>query len=150
MNVTGVEPGIWRYLPLTHQIGLIKSVDTLPDRINETFTNPAQNQSYATKAGVVFFWACIPYRGEWLSDGASHKGMLLDLGHISHQLYLATEVLGCGCCAIGGYYQEMADNLIDVDGKDEFTVLCASVGHVTNEEKDFIDGMPDKRNEITR
>jgi len=147
MNVAGVEPGIWRYLPLTHQIGLIKTVGNLPDRINETFTNPIQNQSYVTRAGVVFFWACIPYRGEWLNVGSSHKGLLLDLGHISHQLYLATEVLGCGCCAIGGYYQETADNLIDVDGKDEFTVLCASVGHVTNEEKTFIDTMPDKRYE---
>lgn len=145
MNVQGVEPGIWRYLPLTHQLGLIKSVENLPDRINETFTNPSQNQSYATKAGVVFFWACIPYRGEWL-NGATHKGLLLDLGHISHQLYLATEVIRCGCCAIGGYYQETADNLIGVDGKDEFTVLCASVGHVTDEEKTCIDSMPDKRN----
>jgi len=147
MNVTGVEPGIWRYLPLSHQIGLIKNIENLPDMINETFTNPGQNQSYATKAGVIFFWACIPYRGEWLGNGASHKGLLLDLGHISHQLYLATEVLGCGCCAIGGYYQETADNLIGVDGNDEFTVLCASVGHVTDEEKARIDGMPDKRNE---
>ena len=147
MNVTGVEPGIWRYLPLSHQIGLIKNIENLPDMINETFTNPGQNQSYATKAGVIFFWACIPYRGEWLGNGASHKGLLLDLGHISHQLYLATEVLGCGCCAIGSYYQETADNLIGVDGNDEFTVLCASVGHVTDEEKARIDGMPDKRNE---
>jgi SagB-type dehydrogenase family enzyme len=145
MNVTEIEPGIWRYLPLTHQIGLMKTVENLPDRINETFTNPIQNQSYTARAGVVFFWACIPYRGEWLNNGASHKGMLLDLGHISHQLYLATEVLGCGCCAIGGYYQETADKLIGVDGNDEFTVLCASVGHVTNEEKAFIDRMPDKR-----
>ncbi|MBN2076529.1 MAG: SagB/ThcOx family dehydrogenase [Dehalococcoidales bacterium] len=147
MNVTGIEPGIWRYLPLTHQLAPIKRVENLPDRINETFTNPAQNQNYATKAGVVFFWACIPYRGEWLNNGASHKGMLLDLGHISHQLYLATEVLGCGCCAIGGYYQETADHLIGVDGNDEFTVLCASVGHVTDEEKTFIDIMPDRRDE---
>ena len=73
--------------------------------------------------------------------------MLLDLGHISHQLYLATETLGCGCCAIGGYYQETADNLISVDGENEYTVLCASVGHVTDEEKAFIDRMPDRRDE---
>ncbi|OGN89096.1 MAG: hypothetical protein A2158_06715 [Chloroflexi bacterium RBG_13_46_14] len=107
----------------------------------------ARIRVYATKAGVVFFWACIPYRGKWLGNGASYKGLLLDLGHISHQLYLVTEVLECGCCAIGGYYQETADKLIGVDGEDEFTVLCASVGHVTDEEKTWIDGMPDKRTE---
>lgn len=143
-NVIGVETGIWRYLPLTHQIVLLKRIDNLPQRISDTFTNPSQNQSYASKAGVVFFWACLPYRGEWLNK-ESHKGMLLDLGHMSHQLYLATEVLGCGCCAIGGYYQEKADELIGVDGEDEFTVLCASVGHVIAEEKNWLDRYPDAR-----
>jgi SagB-type dehydrogenase family enzyme len=144
-NVSGVDNGIWRYLPLTHQIGFIKSVENLADKINETFSNPSQNQSYTSKAGVIFFWACVPYRGEWLAGESSHKGLLLDLGHISHQLYLATEVLGCGCCAISGYYQNKADDLIGVDGKDEFTVLCASVGHVTEAEDDRIDRMPDMR-----
>lgn len=75
----------------------------------------------------------------------SHKTMLLDLGHISHQLYLAAEAIDCGCCAIGGYYQDKADILIGVDGEDEFTVLCASVGHVTNEEKNWIEKYPDAR-----
>ena len=44
MNVTGVETGIWRYLPLTHQLAHIKSVGNLPDRIDNTFSNPSQNQ----------------------------------------------------------------------------------------------------------
>jgi SagB-type dehydrogenase family enzyme len=99
-------------------------------RISSTFTNPSQNQSYAAKAAVVFFWVCRPYYGEWRYKETAHKLMLIDLGHISHQLYLATETIGCGCCAIGGYYQDKADELIGVDGEDEFTVLCASVGHI--------------------
>lgn len=71
--------------------------------------------------------------------------MLIDLGHISHQLHLATEAVSCRCCAIGGYYQDKADELIDVDGEDEFTVLCASVGHVIPEEKNWVDRYPDIR-----
>jgi len=144
-NVYGVEEGIWRYLPLTHQIILLKSVENLPQSISDVFTNPSQNQSYTAKSAVVFFWVCIPYRGEWLGGEVSHKIMLLDLGHISHQLYLASEAIGCGCCAIGGYYQDKADDLIGVDGDDEFTVLCASVGHVVPEEKNWLDRFPDAR-----
>ena len=143
-NVAGVQTGIWRYLPLTHQIIFIKSIENLPQRISDTFTNPSQNQSYTSKSAVVFFWACTPYRGEWINQ-ESHKGMLIDLGHISHQLYLATEVLECGCCAIGGYYQDIADELIGVDGENEFTVLCASVGRVIPEEKNWLDRYPDAR-----
>jgi len=144
-NVSGIESGIWRYLPLSHQIVYIKSIKNLPDSISDTFTNPSQNQSYAAKAAAVFFWVCVPYRGEWRYKETSHKIMLLDLGHISHQLYFATEALGAGCCAIGGYYQKKADDLIGVDGHDEFTVLCASVGHVLPEEKNWVERYPDAR-----
>jgi SagB-type dehydrogenase family enzyme len=144
-NISGVEKGVWKYLPLSHQIVFIKGVNDLPQTISDTFSNPNQNQSYAAKAAAVFFWVCIPYRGEWRYKELAHKGMLLDLGHISHQLYLATEALGCGCCAIGGYYQNKADDLIGVNGNDEFTVLCASVGHVPPEEKNWLDRFPDAR-----
>ena len=141
-NMSEVDSGVWRYLPLTHQIAYVKKVDNLPQRISDTFTNPSQNQSYAAKAAVVFFWACIPYRGEWLGADLSHKNMLIDLGHISHQLYLAAEALDCDCCAIGGYYQDKADELVGVDGEDEFTVFCASVGHVPPEEKNWLNRYP--------
>ena len=143
-NVSGIEKGIWRYLPLSHQIVFLSEVENLPKKISDTFTNPSQDQSYAAKAAVVLFWACIPYRGEW-RYGEAHKGMLLDLGHISHQLYLATEALGCGCCAIGAYPQNKADVLIGVDGDEEFTVLCASIGHVPPEEKNWLERLPDAR-----
>jgi SagB-type dehydrogenase family enzyme len=144
-NISGVEKGIWKYLPLSHQTVFVKGVNDLPQALSDTFSNPTQNQSYAAEAAAVFFWVCIPYRGEWRYKELAHKGMLLDLGHISHQLYLATEALGCGCCAIGGYYQNKADNLVGVDGKDEFTVLCASVGHIPPEEKNWLDRFPDAR-----
>jgi len=143
-NVEGVQNRIWRYLPLSHQIVFLKSVENLQTRISETFTNPSQNQSYTSKAAVVFFWACTPYKGEW-AGGNSYKNMLLELGYISHQLYLATEALGCGCCAIAGYYQGKADELIGVDGIDEFTVLCSSVGYVIPEEKNWVERYPDAR-----
>ncbi|SFB37019.1 SagB/ThcOx family dehydrogenase [Clostridium frigidicarnis] len=144
-NVLGVDSGIWRYLPLSHQLIYVKEVEDLPMSISNIFTNPSQNQSYTERAGAIFFWVCRPYYGEWRYKETSHKIMLIDLGHISHQLYLATEAVGCGCCAIGGYYQDKADELIGVDGDDEFTVLCASVGHVIPEEKNWVDRYPDIR-----
>lgn len=144
-NVEGIKDGIWRYVPLSHQIVFLKSIENLKDRISDTFTNPSQNQNYTTKAAVVFFWACTPYKGEWSRGESSHKNMLLELGYISHQLYLACEALGCGCCAISGYYQEKADELMGVDGIDEFTVLCSSVGYVLPEENNWVERYPDAR-----
>ena len=61
-------------------------------------------------------------------DVLSHKIIALDAGHLCQNLYLASESIGCGTCAIGAYDQEKADALLGVDGVEEFTVYLASVG----------------------
>jgi nitroreductase len=55
---------------------------------------------------------------------------LLDAGHIGQALYLACETIGLGTCAIASYNQDMIDDLILVDGEDEFTVYMSPVGRV--------------------
>jgi len=60
----------------------------------------------------------------------------------------AQQVAGRGCresFKIGGYYQNKVDALIDVDGHDEFVVLCASVGHIEKDKKDVYQHLPDLR-----
>ena len=64
-HVTTLEPGIWRYLPLSHELLWVKSQPALQAHLVEAFTNPSQDQHYAAQAAVVFFWTCFPYRGEW-------------------------------------------------------------------------------------
>ena len=145
IHVSGVDPGIYRYLPLSHELLFLKSESTLKEQLIDAFTNPSQDQHYTADAGAVIFWTSLPYRGEWRYQHTAHKLMLIDVGHISQNLYLATEAIGCGCCAIGGYYQNKVDELIDVDGHNEFVVLCASVGHIDEDKKDVYQHFPDLR-----
>jgi SagB-type dehydrogenase family enzyme len=127
-RVDGVEKGIWRYLPLSHELLFISSEQDLSEKLLSTFSNPDRNRHYAVNAAVVFFWAALPYRGEWRYTHMSHKIMLIDVGCICQNLYLATEAISCGCSAVGGYIQKNADDLLQIDGENEFTVFCAAVG----------------------
>ena len=54
----------------------------------------------------------------------------LDAGHLCQNLYLASESVGAGTCAIGAYYQQQVDAFLDIDGEEEFVVYLASVGKV--------------------
>jgi nitroreductase len=56
--------------------------------------------------------------------------MLLDIGHVCQNLYLAAEGIGGGVCAIGAYVQEAFDELLGIDGKNEYVVYLAAVGKV--------------------
>ena len=54
--------------------------------------------------------------------------MLLDAGHVCQNLYLACEALGAGTCAVAAYSQQAMDQLLELDGQDEYVIYLAPVG----------------------
>lgn len=126
LNVDSLKKGVYRYLPLEHKLLFIKDEENLDKKIIEA----ANRQKFAGDAAVTFIWTCIPYRTEWRYGNRTYKIALLDAGHIGQALYLACETIGLGTCAIASYNQKMVDDLILVDGEDEFTVYMSPVGRV--------------------
>ncbi|WP_235044966.1 SagB/ThcOx family dehydrogenase [Geobacter sulfurreducens] len=126
LSVTGIEPAVYRYLPLDHALVLEREV---PD-LAATVTAAAHGQRFAGEAAVTFVWTAIPARTEWRYAEASYKVIALDAGHVCQNLYLACEAIGAGTCAIAAYRQALADELLGVDGREEFTVYLAPVGKV--------------------
>jgi len=124
--IKGLKPGIYRYLPLEHCLTLVKREQGLPGKLTEA----CLGQGFAGKCAVMFAWTAIPYRTEWRYDRAAHRVILLDAGHVCQNLYLACEAVGCGTCAIGAYNQDGVDQLIGVDGDEEFAIYLASVGRI--------------------
>lgn len=124
--VDGLEKGIYRYLPLTHELLFVSDKPDTRDRV----FSASHNEKFVADAPVCFVWSCIPYRGEWRYNSKSHKSMLLDAGHICQNLYLSAESINCGVCPIGGYRQLGFDEILDLDGEDEYTVYLAAVGKV--------------------
>ncbi|OGW26811.1 MAG: thioester oxidase [Nitrospirae bacterium GWC2_57_13] len=125
-NVTGLEPGIYRYLPLEHQLVLERREEGLAGKV----VTAALGQPFAGKAALTFIWTVMPYRMEWRYDIAAHKVIAIDAGHVCQNLYLACEAISAGTCAIAAYHQELMDDLLGLDGKDEFTLYLAPVGKV--------------------
>lgn len=126
LNVKDLKKGVYRYLPLQHKLLFIKEEENLSEKI----TRAANKQKFAGNAAVTFVWASIPYRCEWRYGQRSYKIMLLDAGHICQALYLACETIGLGTCAIASYDQKLLDEIIEVDGEDEFSVYLSPVGKV--------------------
>ena len=138
LNVNGLSPGMYRYLPLSHQL-VFEFAD---DLLGEKMVEASLGQPYPGKAGVTFIWTTIPYRMEWRYGLAAHKVIALDAGHVCQNLYLACEAVGCGTCAIAAYDQEKLDRLIRVDGKEEFALYLAPVGKVKAAKASTVDFVP--------
>jgi SagB-type dehydrogenase family enzyme len=126
LNVAGLEVGIYRYLPVEHQLLFEFSEEQLADKL----VAATLDQSFIGRAPVTFIWTTIPYRMEWRYDIAAHKVIALGAGHVCQNLYLACAAIGAGTCAVAAYHQELMDQLLKVGGKDEFTIYLAPVGKV--------------------
>lgn len=126
LRVEGLERGIYRYLPLDHSLVYVKPVENLSAHL----TAATNGQSFTGQAAVTFIWTAIPERTEWRYAEASYKVIALDAGHVCQNLYLACEAIGAGTCAIAAYNQTLADELLGVDGDEEFAVYIAPVGKI--------------------
>ncbi len=126
LAVQGLEPGLYRYLPLDHAL-LRERTDS---GLARDLVPGTHGQRFAGEAAAVFLWTALPARTEWRYGEASCKVIALDAGHVCQNLYLACEAIGAGTCAIAAYDQERLDALLGVDGDEEFTIYLASVGKV--------------------
>jgi SagB-type dehydrogenase family enzyme len=124
-HVDGLAPGLYRYLPLEHKLCPLRQDVALVDEVEQ-----AAYGQFVRDSAVVFIWTAIPYRTEWRYTFLSPKIIAIDAGHLCQNLYLASEALGAGTCAIGAYDQDKMDALLEVDGEDEFAIYVAPVGKI--------------------
>lgn len=123
----GLDPGIYRYLPLDHALVLESLAG--PD-FTARQSEAVLMQSFVARAPIVFVWTAIPYRMEWRYLEAAHRVIALDAGHVCQNLYLAVQAVGCGTCAVAAFHQKVLDELIGVDGEEEFSLYLAPVGKI--------------------
>jgi len=125
-NVEGLEAGLYRYIPSVHRL----LVEYLDDNLSQRIVEASFNQRFTGESAVTFIWTTIPYRMEWRYGLAAHRVILIDAGHVCQNLYLACEAIGAGTCAVAAYDQEYLDEVLGVDGVDEFAIYMAPVGKV--------------------
>lgn len=124
-RVEKVPPGLYRYLPLSNELVLLYVADK---HCKTRLSRATFGQGFVAKSAVVFVWTTVPYRMEWRYLQAAHRVILLDAGHVCQNLYLACEAIHAGTCAVAAYDQEALDELLQVNGKEQFTLYLAPVG----------------------
>lgn len=124
LNVAGLQPALYRYLPLEHALVREPTVADLATAL----VRGTHGQRFVGEAAATFIWTAIPVRTEWRYAEAAYKVIALDAGHVCQNLYLACEAIGAGTCAIAAYRQDLMDELLGVDGNEELTVYLAPVG----------------------
>ena len=123
-KIDGLEDGKYHYLPLTHELEYLGSIEKIEDVIEKTLVG----QKWAIKANVIFYWSFVPYRCEWRYGIYAHRPALIDVGHVGQNLYLACTALSLGMCALAAFDDESCASVFGFDNEEEYVVYAAPIG----------------------
>lgn len=116
-NVSGLEKGIYHYSVASHNLELIKSGD-----FSKITAYAAMGQPGVEEAAAVFVFTAIPARTTAKYDLRGWRYVYMEAGYISENLYLEAASLGLLTTAMGAFYDDEVNKLLDIDGRKEIAL----------------------------
>ncbi|MCL2226249.1 MAG: SagB/ThcOx family dehydrogenase [Oscillospiraceae bacterium] len=131
-NVEGLAPGIYHYLPLENVGTKLVAIEFLGELPNyeERIVESVAGQKWVASTPVVLYLSCVAYRAEWRYSVLSHRVAMLDAGHVGQNMMFSAAAMGMGSCCIAAYNQKVCDEILGLDGDEEYTVYACAVGFV--------------------
>ena len=123
-RVEGLEPGLYRYLALEHQLVRVNA----PADIRERLTEACLKQEHVRSSAVTFAWVAVSLRTVWRYSQRAYRYLHLDAGHVCQNLYLLAEAIGCGVCGIAAFNDDLVNHALGLDGVEQFAIYLASLG----------------------
>lgn len=125
-SVEGLPAGIFHYQPDGHRLELMQRGD-----FAERLRGMAFGEEYVAEAGLVFLLTGVYDRLRWKYGERAYRFVCMDIGFVAQNLCLVSQGLGLGACPVSGFAQDAAEQLLEVDGKQELAILMLTAGPLT-------------------
>jgi SagB-type dehydrogenase family enzyme len=125
-SVEGLQKGLYRYIALENRLVEISFEDKIDDKIMDA----CLCQKSVKSSAVTFIWVAIPYRMNWKYGERGYRYLYLDAGHVCQNLYLTAQAINCGVCAIGAFDDDEMNKILNIDGKEQFTIYMGTLGKI--------------------
>ena len=123
-KVKGIDPGVYKYISKEHKIIRIIDKD-----LRTELTAAAWGQKMIEEAPASIIYTAIFSR---MTDKYGERGreryVCMDLGHSAQNVYLQSEALGLGTCAIGAFTDEDIAKILNLP-KNEEPLYIMPIGH---------------------
>ncbi|SDY75073.1 SagB-type dehydrogenase domain-containing protein [Proteiniborus ethanoligenes] len=123
-RVEGIKPGLYRYIALSHKLIAVNLEPEIADKV----TFACRDQVFVKNSAVTFIWAADIYRVTWRYGERGYRYIHLDAGHVCQNLYLTAVSIDGGACAIGAFDDDKINELLGLDGENQFVVYAATLG----------------------
>lgn len=124
-RVEGIKKGLYHYNPFDNNIELLEE-----GNFRRKIVNVCTTYEFVNDASVVLILSCVISRVLSKYKIRSYRFIHEDVGFVGENFYLVGTALGLGVCAIAGFIDDKADELLRINGKDEFVSLVMTVGTI--------------------
>ena len=123
-RVTGLEPGVYYYAPLSHALVPIRQARGI-DAVSLALERPG----LVAGAPLVVLLTNVFARYGWRYANRGYRYALIDTGHIGANLRLAARSAGLVDTAMLRFHDERLNSLLGIDGRREAVCTIHAVGH---------------------
>lgn len=120
----GLDAGIYHYNVPHHKLELINSGDH-----SQKLFKVCLKQPQAKEAGVVFLISAVLNRTKHKYGERGYRYILLDIGHLGQNLYLACSALGLAVMTTCGFFDDEANKLLNLEGHQETVMYVCFIGN---------------------
>lgn len=122
LKKNNLKPGLYHYNVKHHALELLLEGDYVNYLKYLYEQNVAKGLAALIIITSIFIRTAIKYPTQW------RRFAVLEAGHIGQNIYLISESMGLGCCAIGGWDETAMNKLLDIDGEYESITHMVAVG----------------------
>jgi SagB-type dehydrogenase family enzyme len=122
-SVRQLDPGVYHYGIERHELEHLRTGD-----LKHALATAALGQGICATAACVFVWTAIFERSKWKYGQRAYRYIYLDAGHIAENLALAATSLGLGTCQIGALFDDLSNEVVNIDGTEESVIYMSVVG----------------------
>jgi len=122
-SVAGLESGIYHYAVRAHELECLRQGD-----FGSQVMRAGLYQGFLGQAGVCFLLSAMFQRSRWKYHERAYRYVMLEAGHIGQNLYLAATSMGVGACAVGAFYDDQLNGMLELNTQEEAVLYIISVG----------------------
>lgn len=115
--VAGLERGIYKYYPKTHEIGRLKT-DTTMNRLADLVNN-ALYQSWIKQASALLIIAAVYERTTSKYSDRGKRYVYMEAGHVAQNVYLQATALGLGTVTVGAFRDQKVQSTIGMKSQEK-------------------------------